>query len=138
MLNVENFAGVAYRIVALIAFLCRLASLATPLGWGARQGQGRRHEVLMGGGDGFTGTQSHLPPQFRFSLDFDHFILKMLVNTQKLKVLRKKFLKHPNLWWVDPRGFQKCGGRDPRPPPSATPLEKDLICPPRPQKRTVG
>ena len=50
MLNVENFAGVAYRIVALIAFLCRLASLATPLGWGARQGQGRRHEVLVGEG----------------------------------------------------------------------------------------
>ena len=37
--------------------------------------QGGRHEVLIGG-DGFMGTQAHLPPKFSFSSDFGHFILK--------------------------------------------------------------
>ena len=39
--------------------------------------QGHRHEVLFGGGGGFIGTQTHLPPKFSFSSDFGHFILKM-------------------------------------------------------------
>ena len=59
----------------------------------------------------------------------------MLVNTQKLKVLRKKFLKHPNLWGVDPRGFQKCGGRDPRPPPVGDAPGKGLNLPSPPSEK---
>ena len=33
-------------------------------------------------GDGFMGTQTHLPPKFSFSSDFGHFILKMLENAK--------------------------------------------------------
>ena len=49
--------------------------------------QGRRHEILISG-VGFMDTQTHLPPKFSFSTDFEHFILKMLAKT--LYVLRKK------------------------------------------------
>ena len=42
-----------------------------------------------GGGVGFIGTQTHLPPKFSCSSDFGHFILKMLENAKKY-VLRKK------------------------------------------------
>ena len=51
--------------------------------------QGRRHKVLFGG-DGFMGTQIHLPPKFSFSSDFGHFILKMLENIKFAYVSRKK------------------------------------------------
>ena len=44
--------------------------------------RGRRHELLFGGGDGFMGTQTHLPPKFSFSSDFGHFILKMVENAK--------------------------------------------------------
>ena len=49
-----------------------------------REGQGRHHEVLIGGGGGvgFIGTQTHLSPKFSFSSDFGHFILKMLENAK--------------------------------------------------------
>ena len=44
--------------------------------------QGRRHEVLLGGGgeDGFIGTQTNLPSKFSFSSDLGHFIFKMMEN----------------------------------------------------------
>ena len=44
--------------------------------------QGRRHEVLTGGGGEGTDsdTQTHLPPNFNFFSEFAHFILKMLEN----------------------------------------------------------
>ena len=44
--------------------------------------QERRHEVLIGGGGGFMGTQTHLPPKFSFSSDFGHLILKILENAK--------------------------------------------------------
>ena len=54
--------------------------------------QGRRHEVLFffGGGDGFIGTQTHLPQKVGFSSDFSHFILKMVKNVNLSYVSRKK------------------------------------------------
>ena len=60
--------------------------------------QGRRHEVLFGGGDGFIGTQTHLPPKFSFSSDFDHLILNMVENAKLSYVSRKKMLKYHNFW----------------------------------------
>ena len=50
--------------------------------------QGRRHEILFGG-DGFMGTQTHLPPKFSFSSDFGHFIWKM-ENAKKCIRVKKK------------------------------------------------
>ena len=41
-------------------------------------------------GDGFMGTQTHLPPKFIFSSDFGHFISKMLENAKFANVPRKK------------------------------------------------
>ena len=38
--------------------------------------QEKRHEVLIG--SGFIGTQTYLPQKLSFTLDFGHFILKML------------------------------------------------------------
>ena len=52
--------------------------------------QGRRHEVLLGGGDGFIGIQTHLPQKISFSSDFGHFILKMVENAKLSYVSRKK------------------------------------------------
>ena len=57
-----------------------------------RQCQGRRHQVLFVG-DGFMGTQTHLPPKFSLSSDFGHFISKMLDNAKVANVSRKKILK---------------------------------------------
>ena len=64
--------------------------------------QGHRREIFIGGGVGFIGTQTHVPPKFSFSSDFGHFILKKL--EKKLYASRKKILKYPNF----------CGGRHPR------------------------
>ena len=50
---------------------------------------GRRHEVLFVG-DGFMGTEVHLPPKFSFFSDFGHFILNMLENAKFSYVWRKK------------------------------------------------
>ena len=52
--------------------------------------QGRRHEVSLGGGDGFTGTEVHLPQKFSFSSDLGHFILKMLEDA-KFSCVKKKY-----------------------------------------------
>ena len=40
-------------------------------------------------GDGFMGTQTHLPPKFSFSSDFGHFILKM-VEVQNFHMCQEK------------------------------------------------
>ena len=40
--------------------------------------QERRYVPLLG--DGFIGTQTHLPPKFTFASELDHFILNMLEN----------------------------------------------------------
>ena len=61
-------------------------------------------------GDGFIGTQTHLPPKLNFSSDFGHFILKMVVNA-KLSCVKKKdriykkkdLLKYHNFWGDVPR-----------------------------------
>ena len=61
-------------------------------------------------GDGFIGTQTHLPPKFNFSSDFGHFILKMVINA-KLSCVKKKdriykkkdLLKYHNFWGDVPR-----------------------------------
>ena len=46
--------------------------------------QGRRHEVLTGGGGRNLFRQTHLPPNSVFSSDFGHFILKILNNVKFL------------------------------------------------------
>ena len=77
-------------------------------------------------GVGFIGTQTHLPQKFSFSSDFGHLIWKMLGKCKIVYVSRKIYWnRYLNFWGDRPRGFQKCGGRDPRdpPPPSATPLD---------------
>ena len=58
---------------------------------------------LGGGGHGFIGTQTHLPPKFSFSSDFGHFILKMVENANFSYVSRKKMMKYHNFWWDVPR-----------------------------------
>ena len=40
-------------------------------------------------GDGFIGTQTHIPPKFSFSPDFGHLILKMVENAQFSCVKKK-------------------------------------------------
>ena len=82
--------------------------------WGGLT-QGRRHEVLFWG-DGFIGTQTHLPQNISFSSDFGHFILKMVENAKFSYVSRKKVKKYHHFWRGDvPRWFFDCGGRVPRP-----------------------
>ena len=67
--------------------------------------QGRHREVFFfGGGDGFIGTQTHLPPKLSFYSDFGHFILK---NGGKCKIFicvkKKKMLKYHHFWGAVPR-----------------------------------
>ena len=62
--------------------------------------QGRCHQVLFGGGDGFMGTQTHLPPKLSFSSNFGHFILKILEDVKFAYVSRKKILKYHKFWGV--------------------------------------
>ena len=52
-------------------------------------------------GDGFMGTQTHLPPKFSFSSDFGHFISKMLENAKFAHVSIKMILKYYNFWGGD-------------------------------------
>ena len=45
-------------------------------------------------GDGFIGTQTYLAPKLSFSLDFGHFILKMVEKKNKIFMCQeKKILK---------------------------------------------
>ena len=90
-------------------------------GMGARPGQGRRHEILIGGGGRI---HMHPNPPTRKIYSLLGFPPLYFENVGKCKKCYKfkKILKYPNFWEVDPRSFQKCGGHDPREPPSATPL----------------
>ena len=67
-------------------------------------------------GDGFMGTQTHLPPKSIFSSDFGHFILKMLDYIQKNYVSRKKLLKYHNFGGTSPADFSTAGDVSPRLP----------------------
>ena len=67
-------------------------------------------------GDGFMGSQTHLLPKFSFSLDFGHFISKMLEKAKFPNVSREKILKCPNFGGDIPRWFFDCGGRVPPSP----------------------
>ena len=81
--------------------------------------QGRRHEVLIGGGGGEEGTDSYaarsrLHPKFSFPqiLVTTHFILKMSKLPKKKYVSRRKIMAYPNFWGSYPRG--RAGGGPPR------------------------
>ena len=95
------------------------------------QNQGRRHEVLIFfGGDGFIGSQAHLPPKFNLSFDFGHFISKMLENAKMLCVTRKKRYWNVHIFRGSyPAVFKVAGVLTPAPPPSssATPLVKTFF-----------
>ena len=54
-------------------------------------------------GDGFIGTQTHIPQKFSFSSDFGHFILKMEENAKFSSVSRKRMLKYHHFWGDVPR-----------------------------------
>ena len=81
---------------------------------------GRRHEVLFVG-DGFMGTEVHLPPKFSFFSDFGHLIfsprallallpvrgnlrVKQLLISVRWRVCRKKTKKYSREW-CDPIFF---------------------------------
>ena len=67
--SVDTFFAIVFRLAAIVKLY--------------NQGQGRHHEVLIGGGGVvFIGTKTYLPPKFSFSSDFGHFIWKMLENTK--------------------------------------------------------
>ena len=85
--------------------------------------QGRRHEVFffLGGGDGFIGTLTHLPPKLSFSSDFGHFILKMVENAKFPQCEEKKMLKYHHFWGKSPSDFSTAGDASPVPPLS-TPM----------------
>ena len=87
--------------------------------------QVRRHEVLIGGRihrhTNFQNSiqnkyfQNLVSPDFQIRfwlLDFEN------IGKYKNRTFQEKILKYPKLWGVDPRGFQKCKGRDPREPAS--------------------
>ena len=75
------------------------------------------------GGDGFIGTQTHLPPKISFSSDFGHFILKMVGNAKYSSVSRKKDAKISSfLGGRPPLIFRLRGTRPPVPPPLSTPM----------------
>ena len=68
-------------------------------------------------GDGFIGTQTHLPPKFGFSSDFGHFILKMVKNAKFSSMSRKKkMLKYHHFWGDVPADFSTAGDASPVPP----------------------
>ena len=76
-------------------------------------------------GVGFIGTQTHLLPKFSFSSDFGHFF----ENVGKCKIVyvsRKKYRNIQISGGIVPRGFQKCGGPDPRDPPPPLPSATTL------------
>ena len=60
-------------------------------------------------GNGFIGTQSHLPPKFSFS-DFGHFILKMVENAKfRYLCVKKKIMKYHNFLGTSPADFSTAG-----------------------------
>ena len=80
--------------------------------------QGRRHEVLIGGG-GFMGIQTHLPQKkLSFSSDFRHFILKLLENS-KLYTCQEKGCSNiiNSSPGTSPMISRMRGTRPPSPPP---------------------
>ena len=66
-------------------------------------------------GDGFMGTQTHLPPKFSFSSDFGHFNLKMLKNSKFSFVSRKKVPEISSFLGDVPRRFLDWGTHPPSP-----------------------
>ena len=78
-------------------------------------------------GVGFIGTQTHLPPKFSFSSDFDYFILKMLENGKLYTFQEQRFRNIHNFWGSSPAVFKSAGvlrltPATPPPPPSTKPL----------------
>ena len=67
-------------------------------------------------GDWFIGTQTHLPPKFSFSSDFDHFILKMVENAKFSGVKNKDTEISSFLGGTSPADFSTAGDASPRPP----------------------
>ena len=72
-------------------------------------------------GDGFMGTQTHLPPKSIFSSDIGHFILKVLDYSKKLHVSRKKLLKYHN-FGGRPTLISRLRGTCPPVPPLSAPM----------------
>ena len=68
-------------------------------------------------GDGFIGTQTHLPPKFSFSSDFGHFILKMMENAKIVHMGQKKAEISSFLGGTSPQIVRLRGARLPVPPP---------------------
>ena len=66
-------------------------------------------------GDGFIGTQTHLPPKVSFSPDFVHFILKMLEN-ETIRVKKKVSEMYSFFGGGRPPLVSRPEGRVPRPP----------------------
>ena len=70
-------------------------------------------------GDGFIGTQTHLPPKFSFSSDFGQFILEMVENA-KLSCVKKNDAEISYfLGGTSPADFSTAGDASARPPPPA-------------------
>ena len=81
--------------------------------------QERRHEIFIGGR-----IYRHPNPPTRkiqFLLGFRSLYFENVENAKNIG-FKKKILKYPNFCGGRPRGFQKCGGCDPRDPPSASPV----------------
>ena len=89
------------------------------------ESSGAATNFSLGGGGRFHVPQTHLPPNFDFSSDFGHFILKISENLKILIRTQKKILKSRDFWGTSPRNFGPVGGRVPRPPAAASMSDRD-------------